>query len=148
MSTESSVRQTLLSFAQAFEQGDLDALSRTFVHDEALLFVGTHDKLHYTRWSDVEDSFRKQFVVLKDIQCRITGKIEVRLLAGGAAACAGTTGFGIHAMMGDVRVDMPALRLTCTLERQDDRWRFVQFHLSASDTQFLAKVSHVIGGSF
>jgi ketosteroid isomerase-like protein len=148
VSAESSVRQTLTDFVRAFEQGDIDALSDTFVHDDALLFFGTHDKLHFTRWSDVEGSFRKQFTVLKDIECRITEDVHVRLLAGGAAACAGTAGFAVRAVMGDVRFDMPALRLTCTLERQperhEDRWRIVQLHLSASDTQFLERVNHVI----
>jgi ketosteroid isomerase-like protein len=148
MAMEDSVRQMLMDFASAFEQGDLNTLSRMFAHDDALQFYGTHDKLHFTHWPDVEDSFRKQSTVLKDVECRITGDIHVRLLAGGAVACAGTAGFAIHGVMGDVRFDAPALRLTCTMERHDDRWQFVQMHLSVSDRQFVESVQNVIAEHF
>ncbi|WP_437669402.1 nuclear transport factor 2 family protein [Sorangium sp. So ce131] len=137
----------LIDFARAFAQGDLDALGGMFVHDDALIFYGTHDKLHFTRWADVERSFRRQSEVLKALECRITGDIHVRLLAGGAAACAGTAGFGIHTEMAGVRFDLPALRLTCTVERHESRWRFVQIHLSVSDNPFLARVGHVLEGA-
>ncbi|MDC0682761.1 nuclear transport factor 2 family protein [Sorangium atrum] len=143
-SPEDSVRQMLVEFARAFERGDVDALCDMFVRDDALIFYGTHDKLHFTRWAEVEASFRRQSEILKDLVCRITGDVQVRLLAGGAAACAGTAGFGIHATMGGVRFDLPALRLTCTVERHGDHWRFVQLHLSVSDRPFLDSVGHVL----
>lgn len=146
VSPEDSVRQTLLEFTRAFERGDVDALGGMFVHDDALIFYGTHDRLHFTRWTEVERSFRQQREFLKELSCRITGDIHVRLLAGGAAACAGTAGFAVHAMMGGAPFDLPALRLTCTLERHGARWRFVQIHLSASDRPFLDRVSHVFEG--
>ncbi|WP_159397450.1 nuclear transport factor 2 family protein [Sorangium cellulosum] len=141
---EDSVRQMLVEFARAFERGDVGALGGMFFHDDALIFYGTHDKLHFTRWTDVERSFQRQSEFLKDLQCRITGDIHVRLLAGGAAACAGTAGFGIHATMGGVRFDLPALRMTCTVERHGAEWRFVQMHLSVSDRPFLDRVGHVL----
>ncbi|WP_437910564.1 nuclear transport factor 2 family protein [Sorangium sp. So ce327] len=143
-SPEDSVRQMLVEFARAFERGDVDALCDMFVRDDALIFYGTHDKLHFTRWAEIEASFRRQSEILKDLVCRITGDVQVRLLAGGAAACAGTAGFGIHATMGGVRFDLPALRLTCTVERHGDHWRFVQLHLSVSDRPFLDSVGHVL----
>ncbi|MGK4005262.1 nuclear transport factor 2 family protein [Sorangium sp. So ce1036] len=135
----------LIAFTRAFERGDVAALSGMFAHDDALIFYGTHDRLHFTRWTDVERSFRMQSELLKDLVCEITGDIQVRLLAGGAAACAGTAGFGIHATMGGVRFELPALRMSCTVERDGATWRFVQLHLSASDRPFLDRVGHVLG---
>ena len=46
--------------------------------------------------------------------------------------------------MGGVRFDLPALRMTCTVERHGGHWRFVQLHLSASDRPFLDSVGHVL----
>ncbi len=143
-SAEDSARQMLVNFARAFERGDLDALRRMFANDDALLFYGTHDKLHFTRWPALESSLRLQVGVMRDMECKITGDIHVRLLAGGAAACAGTAGFAMRGAMGDVRFDLPALRLTVTMERHEAGWRFVQMHLSASDRPFLDRVDHIL----
>ena len=148
MDWEASARQALHDFARAFEQRDLDALGRMFVHDDGLLFYGTHDKLHFTSWPDLEDSFMKQFQFLSDLKCAITSDIHVRLSARGAVACAATPGFSVRAMMGDVPFDLPAVRLTCTMERTEDRWQFVQMHLSVSDRPFVESTKHVINSYF
>lgn len=148
MDIEASVRQVLIDFASALESRDLDAIGRVFVQDGALLFYGTHDKLHFTSWPALEGSFLAQFKALSGIKCAISGDIHVQTFAGGLVACAATAGFGMRAMMGDVPIDLPALRLTAVMERREGRFQVVQMHISASDRPFVESVKHVIARYF
>lgn len=140
MDGEAQVRRVVDRFLRVFEERDLAALGELFARDEALVFYGTQVNLHFVGWDAFQDSFRRQFTTLTDIRIELDpGALEVRMLAGGRAACAATAALHWKGVRGDRALDIPNIRATWTLERTDERWVIVQMHWSLADGEVLVQ---------
>jgi uncharacterized protein (TIGR02246 family) len=138
---ENEIREMVTRFLRAFERRDLAAASELFARDDAFLFYGTQVNLHFTGWPGFEASLRRQFETLEDVRLDLDpGTLVIRVLAGGSAACVGAQSLGFKATIGGRVIDTLNIRITCTLERRDDRWVFVQMHWSLPDGEILVKL--------
>ena len=124
-------RAAVLEFFRAFEARDLPALACLFAQDDALVLHGTQANLHFTGWAAVEASFRRQFEALDAIRIDLDPEtLQVRLMAGGAAACVAARPLRFSAIAGDDVVHVRDIRFMCAMERRDDGWRFVLMCMS------------------
>ncbi|MGW1729216.1 nuclear transport factor 2 family protein [Streptomyces sp. NPDC002306] len=134
------IKGVCLQFLKAYENRNLDTLSRIINNSEDLVVLGTHKDLHFFGWSAFRTSLTNQFSVISETRIRITD-FHCRTLARETTACA-TLITDYHGKISGRDVCLIGLRLTLSLEKEEDSWRILQIHWSAPQNGSLLNPEH------
>ena len=124
-------RNFLVEYRAAYEAMDINRISEFFSIDEAHCFGTGVDEVLTNRESLLY-ALQRDFSELESISLTPEGELIALQVGDGVCLCTELTVRYVLKATPEQPADMPRIRLTMLLERQNNRWRAVQTHISAA----------------
>ena len=119
-------------FAQFWETGDLEWLSRTFAHDADMVNYGTDESEYFIGWEALKESLEQMLPMLQDIKINVKDQV-IKVHPSGQVAWFSQI-WDWDLVVGGQPVQSHGQRCTGVLEKRNGRWVYVQFHNSVPVT--------------
>ena len=130
LDAEKAAAKTVVSqIWEAFENQDLDLLSKTFANDPNMIILGTDEA---ERWVGVEaflEAEKRMFAAFK-VEKIVTRDEVLAIHQSGEVAWFSTLADGDGTTKNGEQIQVRGARITGVVEKRDGRWRIVQYHSS------------------
>ena len=125
---KTTVKENIDQIPQAIETEDMDTFSALMAHDPDMVNFGTDAGERWVGWDAMKASMEQQFAAFEDSKVSIRNQV-IKVRDSGQVAWFSEI-MDWSTMTQGQQVDLKGIRLTGILEKQNDKWKFVQLHFS------------------
>lgn len=125
---KAEVEAAIERFFQAMDAQDMETMSALIAHDAEMVHFGTDAAERWMGWAALKEATEEQFEALESYSTSVRDQVIKVGPSGRVAWFSQVIDARVETEHGTYRMD--DARLTGVFEKRDERWVFVQSHLS------------------
>jgi ketosteroid isomerase-like protein len=123
-----AIRTVLEKYTIARENEDISIIEEIWSKNEDIILIGTDSDENYVGWEQIKKAIQKQFGSLENVLISITDQKINTDLDGRTAWFSQTLNYNF--IFNSEAMTYEGIRSTGVLQKQDGKWKIVQFHTS------------------
>jgi uncharacterized protein (TIGR02246 family) len=125
---KAKVKSVVDQFAQTIETEDIELFAKITAHDADMVNFGTDAAERWVGWEALKESVEKQSAAFENTKLSVKDQVIKVNPSGNTAWFSELADFDLVAQ--GQPVSLKGARITGVLEKRNDNWVFVQFHVS------------------